>query len=179
MENNLSGFYGQYRTTMDDKGRFPLPAKLRNVLGPRKKPLLDGNLILTKGLEGCLSIYPEQEWQQIQHRLSSLPFAQKDFRYFSRWFYSSAGSVSPDKNGRILVPSHLIQEAGLRKDLLVIGVNRWVEIWNPDRFEYFLKQFSGSYEGMAERLFMNHGERHDHTTPPASDGARGGQVPPD
>jgi len=144
VENSLSGFYGQYHTTLDDKGRFSLPAKLRNVIGPGKKPLLEGNLILTKGLEGCLSLYPNLEWQEIQNRLSSLPFTQKDFRYFSRRFYSLAGAVSPDRNGRILVPSHLITEAGLKKELLVIGVNRWIEIWNPDRFVYYLEQFSRS-----------------------------------
>lgn len=170
----VSGFFGQYHTTMDDKGRFPLPAKLRSVLGTSKKRLLDGALILTKGLEGCLALYPEPEWQQIQNRLSSLPFTQKDFRYFSRRFYSSAGAVSPDRNGRILVPSHLIAEAGLKKELLVIGVNRWVEIWNPDRFQYYLEQFSGSYEEVAERLFTGNGEQKDQTAPPAGDGRRGG-----
>ncbi len=174
MENQLSGFYGKYNTTMDNKGRFPLPAKLRSVLGPGKKRLLDGGLILTKGLEGCLTLYPQPEWQEIQERLASLPFTQRDYRYFSRRFYSSAGAVSPDRNGRILIPSHLISEAGLKKELLVIGVNRWVEIWNPDRFDYYLEQFSRSYEEVAERLFMRNGEQNDQTIPPAGDGRRGG-----
>ncbi len=155
----MSGFYGQFQTTLDDKGRFALPAKLRNVVDSAGKAYLDGTLLLTKGLEGCLSIYPEPEWQEIQNRLSSLNFTQKDFRYFSRRFYSSAATVSTDRSGRILVPSNLIAEAGLKKDLLVIGVNRSIEVWNPERFEYYLQQFSGSYEEVAERLFTgNHGD---------------------
>ena len=78
---------------MDDKGRFALPAKLRAVLGPDKKPLLDGNLILTKGLEGCLSLYPEPEWQDIQDSLSTIPFTSKDYIFFSSRFYMSVSLV--------------------------------------------------------------------------------------
>ena len=149
----MTGFFGQFQTTMDEKGRFALPAKLRSVTGHDKRVLLKGDLILTKGLEGCLSLYPEETWADIQSRLSSLNFTQKDYRYFSRRFYSAASLVTPDKSGRILIPTHLISEAGLRKELLVIGVNHWIEIWNPDRFKYYLEQFGGSYEEVAERLF--------------------------
>lgn len=141
---------------MDEKGRFALPAKLRAVVGPSQKNLLEGDLILTKGLEGCLSIYPENEWEEIQRRLSSLSFTQKDFRFFSRRFYSAAAVVTPDKNGRILIPSHLIKDARLKKDLLIIGLNRWIEIWNPDLFEYIMEQSAGSYEDTAERLLSGH-----------------------
>jgi MraZ protein len=157
----VTGFYGQYQTTLDGKGRFALPAKLRSVAGPDKKPLLSGDLILTKGLEGCLSLYPASEWGEIQQRLSSLNFTQRDFRYFSRRFYSAASTVSLDKSGRILIPSHLITEASLKKDLLVIGVNSNVEIWNPERYAYYLEQFSGSYEEVAERLFTGDGQQSE------------------
>lgn len=150
----MGGFYGQYQTTLDDKGRFALPAKLRSVTDSSQKPLLEGELILTKGLEGCLALYPEAEWAEIQKRLSSLNFTKKDFRFFSRRFYSAATIVSPDKNGRILIPAHLITEASLKKELLVLGVNRSIEIWNPDRYGYYQEQYPGSYEEVAERLFM-------------------------
>ena len=154
----MGGFYGQYQTTMDDKGRFALPAKLRSVVDDSKKVMLEGDLILTKGLEGCLSLYPQKEWDNIQSRLSSLNFTKKDFRFFSRRFYSAAAVVSPDKNGRILIPSHLVAEASLKKELLVIGVNDWIEIWDPIRYQYYLEQFSGSYEEVAERLFLGDGQ---------------------
>lgn len=154
----MGGFYGQYQTTMDDKGRFALPAKLRSVVDNDKKVILEGDLVLTKGLEGCLSLYPQKEWDNIQSRLSSLNFTKKDFRFFSRRFYSAAAIVSPDKNGRILIPSHLVAEASLKKELLVIGVNDWIEIWDPIRYQYYLEQFSGSYEEVAERLFLGDGQ---------------------
>lgn len=149
----MTGFVGQYLTTMDEKGRFALPAKLRNQKDASGKSPLSGNLILTKGLEGCLSLYPDGEWAAVQERLSALSFTQKDYRFFSRRFYSSASAVTPDRSGRILVPGHLIEEAALKKELLVIGVNRWVEVWNPERYRYYLQQYAGSYEEVAERLF--------------------------
>ncbi len=81
-----------------------------------------------------------------------------------------ARTVSPDRNGRILIPSQLIAEANLKKELLVIGVNRWVEIWNPDRFHYYLDQFTASYEEVAERLLMGYGNEQDQSRPPAGPG---------
>ena len=157
----MSGFLGQYQTTMDNKGRFALPAKLRSVVDSDKKPLLVGDLIITKGLEGCLSLYPKAEWETIKSRLSTLIFTNKDSRLFSRRFYSSAGIVTPDKNGRILIPSHLITEGKFQKDLLVIGVNNWIEIWDPIRYQYYLEQYSGSYEDVAERLFTGDGNQDE------------------
>ncbi len=78
---------------MDKKGRFALPAKLRSVVGEAEKPLLEGDLTITKGLEGCLSLYPKAEWENIKSRLSSLNFTKKDSRLFSRRFYSDRKSV--------------------------------------------------------------------------------------
>ena len=148
----MTGLVGQYQISMDDKGRFPLPARLRNLKDSSNKPILSGNLVLTKGMEGCLALYPEATWETIQGRMGKLSFTQRDFRYFSRRFYSSASLVKTDRSGRILVPSHLIEEAALDKDVLVIGVNTWLEIWNPERYRYYLEQFSGSYEEVADRL---------------------------
>ncbi|MCK4301431.1 MAG: division/cell wall cluster transcriptional repressor MraZ [candidate division Zixibacteria bacterium] len=161
MAQRAAGFVGQYQTTLDEKGRFALPARLRAVKGPSGRMLLAGSPILTKGLEGCLSLYPEVEWGEIQNRLSSLNFTQKDFRYFSRRFYSSASGVKLDRSGRILVPAHLLKEAGLDRELLVIGVNRWIEIWNRERYKYYLEQYAGSYEEVAERLFTAHGSERE------------------
>lgn len=157
----MSGFYGQYHTTMDDKGRFALPAKLRNLVDENKKPLLDGELILTKGLEGCLSLYSNSEWEEVQKRLSPSNFTKRDFRFYSRQFYSLASIVTPDRNGRILIPSHLIKEASLEKELLVIGVNRLIEIWHPELYRYYLKQFSVSFEEVAERLYTTGDEQKE------------------
>ena len=157
----MSGFLGQYQTTMDNKGRFALPAKLRSVVDKNKICLLEGELTITKGLEGCLSLYTKAEWESIQSQFSSLSFTKKDSRLFLRRFYSSAGTVIPDKNGRILIPSHLVTEAKLQKDLLVIGVNSSIEIWDPVWYQSYLDQYSGSYEEVSERLSSSDGNQDE------------------
>ena len=151
----MLGFLGRYQTTLDEKGRFSLPAKLRSVVGPSDQPLLERDAILTKGWEGCLSLYPLIEWEEFQRRLASQTFTQKDFRDFSRRFYSSATVVTPDKSGRILIPGYLVEEAGLGRELLVLGLNRYIEIWNPEHYRYNEQQGSGKYEEVAERLLAN------------------------
>ena len=157
----MTGFYGQYSTTLDGKGRCILPAKLRTVTDDAGNQMLDGEIFLTKGLEGCLSVYPQSEWAAIQQRLSGLDFTDKAYRSFSRRFYSLASPVTPDKTGRILIPQHLITEASLDKDLVVIGVNRLIEIWNPQLLKYYLEQYAGSYEEEAAKLFSGDGRGHD------------------
>jgi len=153
VETRLTGFIGKYATTMDDKGRCILPAKLRSVVDDSGKSLLDGEILITKGLEGCLSVYPFGEWAAIQERLSSLDFTDQSYRSFSRRFYSLAAPVALDRSGRILIPSHLISEASLEKELAVIGVNRSIEIWNPTMLKFYLEQYAGKYEEVAARLF--------------------------
>lgn len=154
----MTGFFGQYTTTMDEKGRCILPAKLRSVIDDSGNALLGGDIVLTKGLEGCLAVYPEAEWASIQERMSTLEFTDKSVRSFSRRFYSFAAPVSADKSGRILIPSHLISEADLEKDLMILGVNRWIEIWNPQLLKYYLERYAGSYEDVASKLFTGNGE---------------------
>jgi MraZ protein len=154
---HLTGFFGRYTTTIDEKGRCILPAKLRAVTDDAEKPILAGEIFLTKGLEGCLAVYPQKEWDAIQQRMSTLEFTDRSYRSFSRRFYSFAAPVVADKNGRILIPAHLIAEADLDKELVVLGVNRWIEIWNPQLLKYYMEKFAGSYEEVAARLFTGDG----------------------
>ncbi|MCD6249172.1 MAG: division/cell wall cluster transcriptional repressor MraZ [candidate division Zixibacteria bacterium] len=158
---DVIGFFGRYSTTVDEKGRCILPAKLRAVCDDAGEPLLAGDIILTKGLEGCLAVYPETEWNAIQARMATLDFTDKAFRSFSRRFYSFAAQVKADKNGRILIPAHLIEEADLGRELVVMGVNRWIEIWNPQLLKYYLERYAGSYEDVAAKLFTGDGGSSD------------------
>jgi MraZ protein len=157
VEDHLTGFFGRYSTTLDEKGRCILPAKLRGVTDDAGKPLLGGDIFLTKGLEGCLAVYPKVEWDAIQHRMSTLEFTDSAYRSFSRRFYSFAAPVTADKTGRILIPAHLTAEADLDKEVVVLGVNRWIEIWNPQLLKYYMEKFAGSYEDVAAKLFTGDG----------------------
>ncbi len=152
----MEGFYGQFTVLMDTKGRISLPSKLRPS---EKQAKQDNEFILTKGLDGCLALYPTSEWQQIQQRLGELNFTQKDFRYFSRLLHSVAVNINLDRQGRLLIPSHLQQDAGINKEILAIGVYRWIEFWNPESYRQYLSQYGQSYEDVAEKLFdLNRGQ---------------------
>jgi MraZ protein len=143
---------------MDNKGRIALPSKLRPSTGDKKSK---DEFILTKGLDGCLALYPEEQWQLIQQRLGSLNFTRKDFRYFGRVLHSVAVKINLDRQGRLLIPSHLQEDAGLNREVLVIGVHKWIECWAPEKYQQYLDQYDQSYEEVAEKLFdLNRGEEN-------------------
>jgi MraZ protein len=147
----VTGFYGNYLVKMDDKGRLALPAKLRpaNPVGDE----LPASYILTMGLDRCLTLYPADEWRLVQQKLDTLEFTQANFRNFSRQLYSAAVMVRPDKQGRLIIPNHLISYAELKSEVLVLGSNRWVEFWDPGKYKRYLSGFGQSYEEVAESLF--------------------------
>lgn len=147
----MVGFYGRYTVLMDEKGRIALPAKFRPSIKTDKDD--DGHFMLTKGLDGCLALYPEREWELIQERLNTLDFTRKDYRYFSRLLYSVAVPIKLDRQGRLLIPSHLQEEARLEREILILGANRWIELWSPGGYEQYLNQYGQSYEDVAEKLF--------------------------
>lgn len=154
----MEGFFGQFKVVRDEKGRISLPAKLRpsSQLGVNEPD----SFILTKGLDGCLALYPQKQWDTIQQRLDSLNFTRKDFRYFSRLLHSMAVLVTLDRQGRLLIPSHLQEEASLQKEILIIGAYRWVEFWNPGIYGQYLEKYGQSYEEVAEKLFdLNHWQK--------------------
>ncbi|UCD18625.1 MAG: division/cell wall cluster transcriptional repressor MraZ [Candidatus Zixiibacteriota bacterium] len=136
---------------MDEKGRIALPSKLRPSSRSDRKA--GETFVLTKGLDGCLALYPRGQWETIQKRLDSLSFTRKDFRFFSRQLHSVAVLVTLDRQGRLLIPAHLQQDAELERDVLVIGAYRWIEFWNPERYQSYLDQYGQSYEEVAEKLF--------------------------
>ena len=144
----MKGFFGQYNVNLDPKGRIALPARIR----PRTESGASVELALTKGLDGCLAIYTDEEWTSFQNRLDELSFTNRDLRSFSRHFYSLACIVEPDRQGRFLIPANLLEEAGLKKEVLIIGANRWIEIWNPESYRKYMSQLEVSYEDVAERL---------------------------
>ena len=151
----MDGFYGQFNVNIDPGGRLALPAKVR----PRGESGIE-EMVLTKGLDGCLALYTASEWRAFQSQLDTLSFTQKDFRFLTRFMYSMISPVELDRQGRFLIPSTLLREAELKREALVLGAYRWIEIWNPENYSHFMKQFGGTYEEVAERLFRNgHNER--------------------
>lgn len=120
-------FMGEYNHTIDAKGRLIIPAKFREVLGDE--------FVVTKGMDGCLFVFDNSEWQAFAEKLRSLPMIDKEVRQFTRFFLAGAASVEVDKQGRILLPSVLRDFAGITKDTVLIGVGSRIEIWGKDRWE--------------------------------------------
>lgn len=120
-------FTGEYSHSVDEKGRLIIPSKFREELG--------STFVIAKGLDGCLSVYPNDEWKKFEEKLSALPYTDVDARRFSRYMLAGAVTVELDKQGRILIPSNLRSFASLDKDVVLIGVGMRAEIWNRARWE--------------------------------------------
>ena len=119
-------FMGEYNHIIDAKGRLIIPAKFRELLGEE--------FVLTKGLDGCLFIYPMDEWEAFEEKLRALPLTNKNARAFSRFFVAGATMCELDKQGRILVPQTLREFAGLEKDVVLTGNLNRVEVWSKEKW---------------------------------------------
>ena len=130
-------FMGEYNHSIDAKGRMIVPAKFREQLGEE--------FVVTKGLDGCLFVYSNEEWQRIEEGFREKPLTAKDARRFTRLFFAGAANCEVDKQGRILLPANLRTYAGIEKEVVSIGVLNRVEIWSKERYES-----ESSYEDMDE-----------------------------
>ncbi|MCR5279759.1 MAG: division/cell wall cluster transcriptional repressor MraZ [Lachnospiraceae bacterium] len=135
-------FMGEYNHTVDEKGRLIIPSKFREELGD--------SFVVTKGLDGCLFVYPEDEWKVLEDKLRALPLTNKDARAFARYMLAGAAEVEPDKQGRILIPQVLRTFAELDKDVVLIGVASRVEIWNKDKWNN--ASFADDMDEIAEKM---------------------------
>ena len=118
---------GEYEHTLDAKGRISMPAKLRKDMGD--------TFILTKGLDGCLFAFSQEEWLNFETKLKSLPLSDKNARNFVRFFLSGATECEIDKQGRFLIPANLSDAAKLEKDAVIVGVGTRLEIWDKNTWE--------------------------------------------
>jgi MraZ protein len=137
-------FMGEYRHSLDDKGRLFIPARMRELLGAR--------FVITKGLDRCLFLYSGKEWEGVQERLAQLPLSSSEARAFARFFFSGASECEPDKQGRILVPGILRQYAVLQRETVIVGVATRVEIWPADGWQSYAEETQASPETLAENL---------------------------
>lgn len=139
-------FMGEYHHSIDEKGRLTIPAKVREDLGL--------SFILTRGLDGCLFIYPKNEWETVISKYRELPNT-KEARNFMRFFLSGASICELDKQGRVNISEPLKNYAGLEKDCVIIGVNERLEIWSKERFQNFIEENEDSFSDMADHLFSS------------------------
>ena len=120
-------FMGRYNHTIDPKGRLSIPSKYREILGDE--------FVVSKGMDGCLYVYANDDWKIFEGKLASLPLMSEEARQFARFFLSGAQPVTVDKQGRILMPQDLRDFAGLEKDVVLAGMGSRIEIWSLERWK--------------------------------------------
>jgi len=143
-------FYGEFEHTIDRKGRLIVPAKFRQALKEQQTE----SLFLTRGLDGCLFLFPETEWRMVESRFKQIPFTKAEGRKFNRLFFSGAVEVTVDRLGRVLVPKNLKDFARIKQDVMIVGVSTRVEIWAKESWREFYESSRQSFEEIAERVMV-------------------------
>jgi MraZ protein len=137
-------FLGTHTPRLDEKGRLILPAKFREELST--------GLVLTKGQERCLYVFPITEFTRITEALRAAPMTAKAVRDYSRVFFASASDEELDKQGRMTIPLSLRQYAGLERDCVVIGANTRLEIWDATAWTSYLDQQEDAFSDASEEV---------------------------
>jgi len=135
---------GEYTHTIDPKKRLSLPSKFRKELGKK--------VVVTRGLDNCLFIYPNSEWQKVSKKLAELPMGQADTRGFNRFILSGAIEIAIDSLGRILIPDFLRDFASLKNKVVLAGVQSRIEIWDEKKWGEYKSKIERSADDMAEKL---------------------------
>lgn len=137
-------FTGEYHHLIDLKRRLAIPAKFRKNFGNKA--------VVTKGLDGCLFIYPTPVWEKLAEKLGNLPLGEKKMRQFVRLMLSGALETEVDKQGRVLIPNFLNDFADLKKNAVITGLYDRLEVWSPERWEKSKVQAEREKDDVAEEL---------------------------
>jgi len=137
-------FIGEFTHNLDSKGRVAVPVKFRNKLS--------AGAIITRGLDRCLFIFSNSEWETLAQKLISLPLAQANSRAFVRLMLAGAMDSQLDKQGRILIPDYLREYAGLKKQVIVAGLYNRIEIWDSENWKQYKAKTESASDEIAEKL---------------------------
>ena len=117
-------FLGEYTHTIDGKGRLTIPAKFREALS--------AGLVVTRGFDQNLMLYPMEGWEKLAQRITERPLSDEDMRAFRRRVFAGAVNLEPDRQGRILLPPYLRDFAGMNGDVVIAGMFDYLELWSAD-----------------------------------------------
>lgn len=137
-------FIGEYKYSIDAKGRLAIPAKFRTNLV--------GGCVVTKGLDNCLFIYPKEEWEKLAKKLSTLPISKKNSRAFSRLMLAGAMDLEIDRQGRVVLPKYLREYGKLKQKAVITGLYNRLEVWDVSRWRRYKSQAEQSSVDIAEQL---------------------------
>ena len=139
-------FWGEYSHHLDTKGRRIVPARFR--------PKLDSGAILTRGLDCNLVIFPQEAWQNLTHQINELPITQPKARALRRLLFSGAVELAVDRQGRILIPGYLRRYAKLNSQALLVGMETFIEIWEPMKWNNTLDSVANVLEDSNDLLSL-------------------------
>ena len=134
---------GEYYHSLDPKGRVTIPSKFREDLN---------EFVMTKGLDECLFLYPNSEWEKIENKLKELPMTNKAVRSFVRTFFSGDCDCAIDKQGRVLIPQNLRDYANIKDSSVIVGLSNRDEIWSQENWEKYNSEEGLTYEELAEKM---------------------------
>ncbi len=137
-------FIGEYKHSLDDKGRIAIPSKFRKALAK--------GAVVTRGLDTSLFLFPKEEWDKLAAKLASLPLGQSNSRAFARLMLAGAMDVDMDKQGRVVLPEYLREYAGMKKNLILAGLFNRLELWDEAKWEQYKKKVEGDADSVAEKL---------------------------
>jgi MraZ protein len=144
----VNDFSGEYRFTLDTKKRISIPAGIRKMLSPES----EGALVFTRGFEGCVYVFPNDEWKRLTQKLNTLDSFNVKVRDFIRLFVGPAYKTVMDNQGRVLLPDYILEMAKIEKDILLLGsLNKW-ELWNPKVLGTYIKENNPSLESLAQEI---------------------------
>jgi MraZ protein len=137
---------GEFRCSLDEKGRLLIPARMRSEVA--------GNMVvLTRGVENCLWLFPPEEWKTFSEKLiGSTSLFQEESRLIQRRMIAPAQEADIDKAGRIVIPPTLRDYADLKKECLILGLKKYMEIWSEASYETYLQENEAKFKQAAERL---------------------------
>lgn len=137
-------FIGEYKHSIDDKGRLAIPKKFRADL--------ETGAVVTRGLDASLFLFPKEEWDKLAQKLASLPLGQSNSRAFARLMLAGAMDVELDKQGRVVLPEYLRSYAGLDKNVVIAGLFTRLELWDEEKWKAYTKKVESDADSVAEQL---------------------------
>jgi MraZ protein len=137
-------FLGRYTHNLDDKGRLALPSKFR--------PELAGGVVVTRGFDACLLVYPTAAWLPLAEKVAALSISDPDVRLLRRMLFANATDMDLDRQGRILIPADLRTHAGIEREAIVVGMHTFIELWSPSGWDAQSELVERDGASIAERL---------------------------
>jgi len=147
----MASFKGTYTSTIDPKRRLKLPKKLKDAIPPSSNE----NFVIAAGYDGCIFIYPKEEWEKQEGKLRNLMVDLEEHRFYEREFFPKSEDVKIDRAGRLTIPQGLLEHAQIKpkEEILIFGILTRIEIWKPEVYQRYREHFAQTYEQVAQKIF--------------------------